>query len=111
MLARRSVWGDYIALGYVWGNSLIREWITVNGYKVPITHNLYRLLLLGREIYPPDLGIWTDAICINQNDLEERAREVQKMSMIYTRASSVHAWIGEASTAHDSVENFRVLQS
>ncbi|EEU43137.1 uncharacterized protein NECHADRAFT_83581 [Fusarium vanettenii 77-13-4] len=41
------------------------------------------------------LTIWIDAVCINQDDLEERAQQVTLMSSIYSLASTVHIWLGE----------------
>ncbi|KAM0435864.1 hypothetical protein ACHAPT_002755 [Fusarium lateritium] len=41
------------------------------------------------------LVIWIDAVCINQDDLEERAQQVTLMSSIYSLASAVHIWLGE----------------
>lgn len=41
-----------------------------------------------------DIFIWVDAICINQNDLEERSRQVAMMTDIYSTCSEVVAWLG-----------------
>lgn len=38
--------------------------------------------------------VWVDAICIDQNNAEERATQVTKMGQIYSRCSQVWAWIG-----------------
>ncbi|KAH8656698.1 heterokaryon incompatibility protein-domain-containing protein [Tricladium varicosporioides] len=38
--------------------------------------------------------LWIDAICINQEDPEERNRQVQMMSRIYTRSKEVCIWLG-----------------
>lgn len=39
--------------------------------------------------------IWIDAICINQEDLEERSIQVARMYSIYDNAQSVLIWLGE----------------
>lgn len=41
------------------------------------------------------LPLWVDAISINQDDLEERASQVQLMGNIYKTATTVFAWIRE----------------
>src|SRR3569833_404843 len=41
------------------------------------------------------LKIWVDALCINQDDLVERAQQVRMMAQIYSRASTVHIWLGD----------------
>ncbi|KAF5577127.1 heterokaryon incompatibility 6 OR allele [Fusarium pseudocircinatum] len=38
---------------------------------------------------------WIDAICINQDDIQERNSQVAMMSQIYGSAHSVLAWLGE----------------
>jgi hypothetical protein len=42
-----------------------------------------------------DRILWIDAICINQNDMEERSSQVSIMSLIYTHAQRVCVWLGE----------------
>lgn len=39
--------------------------------------------------------LWVDAICINQNDLDERAVQVQVMGKIYSQAHRTLVWLGE----------------
>ncbi len=39
--------------------------------------------------------LWVDALCINQDDLEERADQVSLMGEIYRQAECVVAWLGE----------------
>ncbi|KAF6805907.1 heterokaryon incompatibility protein het-6-like protein [Colletotrichum musicola] len=38
--------------------------------------------------------VWVDAICINQNDLEERQQQVAKMGLIYERTFRVVVYLG-----------------
>ena len=38
--------------------------------------------------------LWVDAVCINQDDLEERRLHVQFMGQIYTQAKKVLVWLG-----------------
>lgn len=49
---------------------------------------------------------WVDAICINQEDLEERSAQVQIMPDIYSNASCVIVWLGD-----DSQMIFRLLRN
>jgi len=52
--------------------------ITCNGYRLPVTVSLYNAL---REIRCPDKGIclWVDAVCIDQANLDERAKQVMRI--------------------------------
>ncbi|KAJ8130980.1 hypothetical protein O1611_g2647 [Lasiodiplodia mahajangana] len=96
--APRFLWGDYMALSYVWGNPEEREDIYIDGQKFSVTRNLFlalKRLRNSHEIREMHLKVWVDAICINQNNLTERAAEVKRMGFIYSEAIAVRGWIGE----------------
>ena len=83
------------ALSYVWGDATITERITLNGQIRDVTANLadaLRQLRTDAESQP--IMIWADAICVNQDDLEERASQVVLMPYIYPAAPNVHIWLG-----------------
>ena len=40
------------------------------------------------------LQIWTDAVCINQSDLDERSSQVSMMCDIYKDARNCQIWLG-----------------
>jgi hypothetical protein len=90
----------YFALSYVWGRSSIRPQIIVDGCSVSITASLFSALSRLRtwaEGDPeriPTYYIWADALCINQNDLEEKSKQVPRMKEIYQLARRVVAWLG-----------------
>jgi Heterokaryon incompatibility protein (HET) len=52
--------------------------------------------------------LWVDAVCINQNDEDEKSEQVSKMREIYGGATKVYAWLGEADREIDC--GFAVLQ-
>ena len=61
--------------------------VTLSNQKIPISHNLDRALrFLRKEDYVRHL--WVDALCIHQQDLEERSKHVQYMSEIYRHCTS-----------------------
>jgi hypothetical protein len=37
---------------------------------------------------------WYNALCVNQQDLEERSQQVKRMAEIYSKAAKVVAWLG-----------------
>lgn len=95
----RFPWGDYVALSYVWGNPAVTRGIFVNGISVQVTENLEEALRELREYDCIKQGfkVWIDAICINQNDIEERAQQVGIMKHIYASAWKVVVWLGKES--------------
>ena len=84
----------YHALSYVWGSRCDMKTMLCDEKPLLITKNLHRALvqLLRDGLNTP---IWIDAICINQLDLDERARQVGLMRHIYSQAELVYIWIGD----------------
>ncbi|KAL2694857.1 hypothetical protein Neosp_001445 [[Neocosmospora] mangrovei] len=105
----KDVQGQFIPLSYVWGDPTDTEIITINEIPKKVTKNLALFLRQIRAILPEILTsiawekpalFWADAICINQDDTEERNRQVQLMGSIYGSAPTVLAWLGEAQDSH-----------
>lgn len=85
---------QYFAISYTWGSSEKCATISCNGKSLSITRSLHQVLtraaVLSRAYF------WVDAICINQDDLEERSHQVQRMWNIFNSAFKVIGFIGEA---------------
>ncbi|KAH8901276.1 hypothetical protein GQ53DRAFT_835139 [Thozetella sp. PMI_491] len=65
--------------------------------EIAITHNLYLSLLDMQHLSQmgsTPMYVWVDAICINQQDYDEKAWQVPLMSDIYTSATVIHGWLG-----------------
>ena len=90
----------YEALSYVWGSPDKPNSITIDQAELPITISLFSALKHLRDRHFERV-MWIDAICINQNNLEERAEQVQLMAKIYGRANRVIVWLGEAADDSD----------
>jgi hypothetical protein len=83
----------YNALSYAWGSPIKEKSIQLNQIEFKITPNLETALLHLREEEKIQ-KLWIDAICINQNDLEEKEHQIQLMSKIYPEAQTVLCWLG-----------------
>jgi hypothetical protein len=90
----------YEALSYVWGSSDKPKSISIGKCHLPVTANLYTALLHLRDPRIERI-LWIDAICINQEDLQERSQQVQYMANIYCKANRVIVWLGEAAADSD----------
>jgi hypothetical protein len=98
----------YEALSYVWGSSDTLRFISIDEHDLPVTVNLYELLLRLRDSTFERI-MWVDAICINQADLKEKGSQVQLMAKIYSKASRVRIWLGETADESDrALEEIRV---
>ncbi|CAM1502335.1 Fc.00g043190.m01.CDS01 [Cosmosporella sp. VM-42] len=86
---------DYEALSYCWGDAENPAKANCNGQEISIRQNLESAL---RHLRLPDRGriLWIDAICINQNDLDERSSQVAIMQQIYLQAVKTVIWLGDS---------------
>lgn len=83
----------YTALSYVWGLPTPRKTIICNGEEIIVTVNLEAALLQFRD-KSQERVIWIDQLCINQDDYDERSRQVSLMGCIYSMAEQVAVWLG-----------------
>jgi hypothetical protein len=90
----------YEALSYTWGDAVNKVPLKVNQSEEPVTTNLYSALFALR-LENQDRPLWVDALCINQNDIEERNNQVQRMQSTYQRATRTLVWLGEADDTSD----------
>jgi len=85
----------YTALSYVWGSEEGKRMIFVDGVEFHVTVNLLRALRsLCHE--SKELPFWVDAVCIDQNNLEERGQQVGIMGAIYASAWKTIIYLGES---------------
>lgn len=95
----------YEALSYAWGDPTARRRIRLRDVEageseqracsfLDITTNLYAALERLRDTAFPRL-LWVDAVCIDQENVLERAVQVRSMATIYIHASRVLVWLGE----------------
>ncbi|KAJ4288049.1 hypothetical protein N0V90_012065 [Kalmusia sp. IMI 367209] len=61
------------------------------------------------EVSRPPAEFWIDAICINQEDLEEKSQQVSIMGDLYTKSAMTWVWLGERDQF--SKDAFDVLQN
>jgi hypothetical protein len=86
---------SYEALSYVWGPQNPSHPVRCNEGSLAIGENLRDAL---RCLCKPDSPrvLWIDRIAINQNDVDERTKQVGLMADIYSAASLVIIWLGTA---------------
>ena len=98
------------ALSYCWGNGPRERLLILNQTQFAISSTLHAALRKCRS-RPQVRYLWVDAICINQEDDDEKATQVAMMLNIYQMAAKVHLWLGEQSEDSDlaitSLDNHR----
>ena len=106
---------NYHALSYTWGSNVLDHRITVvsgeSQQTLPITENAHTALRHIRHSNSVRL-LWVDAICINQQDVEERNDQVARMADIYKSAEKVIVWLGpEEDDSNLAIDGLKLLSS
>lgn len=87
------------ALSYVWGSNTKDRSVFVlpndarSVATLNVTASLHEALVRLRDPWFERL-LWADAICINQEDWDERECQVRIMERVYASASRVLVWLG-----------------
>jgi len=79
---------QYETLSYTWGGPLpdsahLTDLIFIDGQPFRVTSNLNQALKRFRQLNIYGKMIWVDALCIDQDHLDERSQQVSKMDNMY----------------------------
>jgi hypothetical protein len=77
------------------GRTIRPHEIYCHGLVLRVTTNLLELLQSLRSS-GETRRLWIDALCINQDDLDEQSQQVPLMAEIYQKTAVVLIWIGQA---------------
>ncbi|KAM0808852.1 putative Heterokaryon incompatibility domain-containing protein [Seiridium cardinale] len=108
---------DYLdndeALSYVWGppydpkTSSVISTPANSGGRVFVTQNL-EMALRSLRSKTERRVLWVDAVCINQDDVSGKGRQVSLMGKIYGLAKTATVWLGPEE--NDSDAAFALLE-
>ncbi|KAI0475291.1 heterokaryon incompatibility protein-domain-containing protein [Xylariaceae sp. FL0804] len=103
---------QYIPVSYTWGPAELPELasppqnpvatesdpvVLLNGVSWEVTPSLFDLFkALSSDPEIQSMYFWIDALCINQDDIEEKTDQVNLMCRIYSRGAFVFVWLGPA---------------
>jgi hypothetical protein len=93
---------SYEALSYTWGDPSDTCQVPVDfeGHPAYISTNLEAALRVLRYHDKPR-QLWIDALCINQDDVSEKNKQVPLMGNIFAQAQNVIIWLGPQSIDSD----------
>lgn len=87
------------AISYAWGSSAKPRTISISGGAcIQITTSLHAALERFR-LPDRERRLWADALCIDQDNDDEKSIQVAGMSAIYAASRRVLVWLGEDSPA------------
>ncbi|KAK4446202.1 HET domain-containing protein [Podospora aff. communis PSN243] len=83
----------YEALSYTWGTDPPSDYLWLSDFPLPIKPNLEAAL---RSLRLPNMvrRVWVDAVCIDQNNVDEKSRQIQYMRLVYKHSARVIVWLG-----------------
>ena len=100
----------YEALSYHWGTGDYSCTIKIHTSEADPADFRIKPDLFGalNQLRLPDGSrrLWIDAICINQDDDDEKNAQVSQMANVYSKAQSVCVWLGEAGLDSNLALNF-----
>lgn len=90
---------DYEALSHTWDENINTNELHISGAVLGITANLHAAL---QQLRTEQHGLFRiDAVCINQQDLQERSAQIAIMRRIFAQARHMAIWLGEDSERED----------
>ena len=97
---------DFAALSYVWGTfGTTRKIIHFGSVRMELTDNCWSALWhLVKQLGP--FTVWVDAICINQDDENEKVAQLSLMKDIYSAARPTYIWLGDGTALSDNAMNY-----
>jgi hypothetical protein len=98
----------YEAISYAWADLTLTHEIQYEDFamnnfgSLMVTTNCHNALKNLRLLDRPR-PLWLDAVCINQENINERSAQIQMMRTIYSGAGQVVVYLGESADDSDSV--------
>jgi hypothetical protein len=89
---------SFEAVSYRWGSGERTRIVEIDGKVLPIPASAYDILWGRASLWRTRL-MWIDAICINQDDKDDKNQQVGLMRDIYDRATRAFIWLGDATDA------------
>ena len=97
---------EYEALSYVWGDPVLPQVLHLDGGRThAITTNLFNCLVSLRKVDMTRV-LWVDAVCINQENLQEKEQQIALMGKIYKNATRAVIWLGQPPSTPESPTSF-----
>lgn len=99
----------YETVSYCWGEASIRASILVNGRLMDVPASA-EIVLSAIICDDKERVVWIDAVCINQDDINERGRQVSIMDNIYRRGTKNLVYLGtDDGTVGEALCNIREI--
>lgn len=95
---------EFEALSYTWGDETLSHSLSCNDITIGITSNLSTALQKLRRSKEVRY-LWVDAVCIDQSNYDEKARQIRNLRIVFRKAARVIAWLGEEGERTEAAVN------
>jgi hypothetical protein len=92
-LAEVGLCARFGAISWFWGDVKPGDKMELDGRLLEVPRNAIRALRDLRDMNHSKM-LWIDAVCINQDDMAERASQILLMCDIYSFAKLTYVWLG-----------------
>ncbi|KAE9364093.1 HET-domain-containing protein [Stipitochalara longipes BDJ] len=93
---------QFVAISYTWGVLTRRIPIFIGDQSFHVYESAHQILSRA----DPSIYVWIDAVCINQDDNNEKSQQLPLMGDIYSKAIGVGIWLGPAADNSDFAISF-----
>lgn len=102
---------DYETISYCWGDPSDLGTIFVNGSQLQIARNTEAALRSVRYS-ANDRVLWIDGVCINQNNTDERSRQVPLMTEVFANTSmNLACFTDDAQLADEAMDAINSIEA
>lgn len=102
---------SYEALSYVWGVDPAHRTIRLNNSRRSLIRPNLEQALRYLRLTSTSRTLWIDAICINQEDDDEKSNQLPLMRDIFSGATQVLIWLGGPNEAVESAFSYMLSDS
>ena len=102
--------GNFRTLSYEWGNKKSTRLIFTGSGVLRVWEALYNTIIALRDEENATV-FWIDALCINQEDDQEKIHQIQMLPQIFQQASRTVAFIASDGQSDDAIETLLQIRA
>lgn len=98
---------DFETLSYYWGRNSNYQSVHCEGGTLDVTESLYRILIYLAHRRREKRRLWIDAVCIDQENNEEKGTQIQLMGKIYAQSRQTVVWLEANRSREEAIDRLK----